>query len=761
MRKSLFISILIFQALMAKGQTAVGAWSDHFVYKTSKCVAVGAEEVYSSTGSSILIYNKKFAELRKMSRINGLTETGVSSIAWSEEYKTLVIAYTSTNVDLLVNNVIYNIPDINKKYIPGTKEIYRIRTKGKYAYLACSFGIVVLDLNKKEVNDTWKPGINTETNGIRDIAFSNDRVFAGSDNGVFFADLSNQGLAYFGNWNRINTLPDPTAKFTSIIFSGNKLFANQSSLLAGGDQVYAIDSNSSLFSFTPGVYNRSIDNASAGFTISSAGLLRYFDSNGNLTNTVSAYGWGSPDIMMALDDNGETWIADNYSGLIRAVNKSEFTALTLPGPVSDNAFFVSSLNGKTAICGGATDASWNNLGKPLEVSVYENNDWASYVSGTILDPVRVLTDPDDNNHTFVATWGGGLLEYLNNSLVKQYNASDSPLQSVLPGRPYVRICGMAYDKSKNLWITQSGVEGSIKILKPDGSWIVNPLTINAPVIGDIIITGKGQEWIILPGGHGLFVFDDNKTPEVFSDDRSKNLLVLDTENQPVSFVYSIAEDLDGSIWIGTDQGPLIYYNPQNVFTSDLKASRIKIPRNDGTDLADYLLKTETITSIAVDGANRKWLATSASGAYLLSADGLKQLKKFTENNSPLISNSIRSMSLDNKTGEVWFGTDKGVVSYRGDATQGNETFSKVYTFPDPVREDYTGNVTITGLLRDTQIRITDISGNLVYSMVSDGGEATWDLKTYNGKRVSTGVYLVFCASSDGSQSRVTKMLVIK
>jgi len=761
MRKLLWISILILKPLLSEGQTAVGSWSDHFGYKTSKCIAVGAEEVYSSTGSSILIYNKKFAELRKMSRINGLTETGISSIGWSEEYKTLIIAYSSTNVDMLVNKVVYNIPDIDKKYIPGIKEIYRIRTRGKYAYLACSFGIVVLDMDKKEVYDTWKPGISNATNVIRDIAFSNEKIFAASDNGVFSGDLSNQGLAYFGNWSRIEVLPDPSAKFTSIVYSGNRIYVNQSNPIAGGDQVYAVDSNSSLFSFTPGVYIRSMDNSLTGFTISSAGSLRNYDSAGKLTYSVSSYGWGSPDISMAVDYSGETWIADNSIGLIRSENRSEFTALTLPGPSSNNAFYVSSCTGKTVICGGATDDSWNNLGRPLEISVFENNDWITYASGTILDPIRALTDPDDNTHVFISTWGGGLLEYRNNDLVKQYNESDSPLQSVLPGRPYVRICGMAFDKSKNLWITQSGVAGSIKILKPDGNWIVNPLTINAPVIGDILITSKGQKWIILPEGHGLFVFDDNKTPDVFGDDHSKILPVQDTENQPVSFVYSIAEDLDGSIWIGTDQGPLIYYNPENVFTSDLKAARIKVPRNDGTDLADYVLKTETITSIAVDGANRKWLASSGSGAYLLSADGLKQLKNFTENNSPLISNSVKSLAVDNKTGEVWFGTDKGIVSYRGDATQGNETFSKIYTFPNPVREDYTGNVTITGLVRDTEIRITDISGNLVYKTVSDGGEATWDLKTYNGKRVSTGVYLVFCSSSDGSQSRVTKMLVIK
>jgi hypothetical protein len=239
------------------------------------------------------------------------------------------------------------------------------------------------------------------------------------------------------------------------------------------------------------------------------------------------------------------------------------------------------------------------------------------------------------------------------------------------------------------------------------------------------------------------------------------MLVQDIENQIISFVYSIAEDLDGNIWIGTDQGPLIYYNPEKVFDNDLRANRIKIPRNDGTGLADYMLKTETITSIAIDGANRKWLGTASSGAYLLSSDGTTRIKNFNEQNSPILSNSIITIAVDNKTGDVWFGTAKGVQSVRGDATNGGEKFTNVYTFPNPVREGFVGNVTITGLLRDSQIRITDISGNLVYETISDGGQATWDLKTYTGRRVATGVYLVFCASKDGTQSHVTKMLVIR
>jgi len=761
MRKVLIIPLLVFVSLLSWGQTPVGSWSDHLVYNTARSIAVGTNEVYVSTGSSILIYNKEFAELKKMSRIDGLTETGISTIDWSEENKTLIIAYSSTNVDLLKSNIFYNIPDISRKYIPGKKEINRIRTNGKFAYMACSFGIVVVDIIKKEIYDTWKPGLGSETTEVWDIAFGNGKIYAATDMGIYSADITNLGLSYFGNWDLLNSLENPTGKYTSIIFSGNKLYANLVDPISGGDKVYSVDNTSSLFSFVPGVYNRSFDNAKSGFTISSSGSVKYFNSDGAILKNISSYGGATPDISQAIVDNADICIADINSGLIRGENMSDFSVLTLPGPVSNNAFYITSYNGKSLICDGATDVSWNNQGRPFEVSVFENNNWTSLQQATVTDPLRALIDPNNSNHIFVSSWGGGLLEYENNNLIKQYTESNSPLQTIIPGRPYVRICGMALDKSNDMWITQTGVPGSIKVLKSDGTWIVNPLTIDAPTIGDLIITARGQKWIILPRGYGLFILDDNKTPDVFSDDKSRKLLVQDTENQPISFVYSIAEDLDGNIWVGTDQGPVIYYNPENVFVNDLKASRIKIPRNDGTNLADYMLKTETITSIAVDGANRKWIGTASSGAYLLSPDGITQIKNFNEQNSPLLSNSIVSLAVDNKTGEVWFGTSKGVQSYRGNATAGADKFTKVYTFPNPVRENYTGNVTITGLMNESQIRITDVSGNLVFETVSDGGEATWDLKTYNGRRVATGVYLVFCASKDGSQSYVTKMLVIK
>jgi TSS9, PorZ, N-terminal beta-propeller domain/Two component regulator propeller len=761
MRRISIIQIFLLLYLYSTGQTPVGSWSDHLVYNTANCLSIGIKHVYASTGSSIIAYNKEFAELKKMSRITGLTETGISTISFSKENNALIVGYKSTNIDLLIDNTIYNLPDISRKYIPGKKEINRILTQDKYAYLACSFGIVVIDISKKEIYDTWKPGTGTDNTEVWDIAFGNGKIYAATGKGVYSAELTNQGLAYFGNWNQITSLPVPDGKYTSVIFAGTKLYVNWYNPFGAEDAVYAIDEISTLLPDLSGVKNRSFDPAPDGFTVSSSNSVKYCDINGSVQSTISTYGWSTPNISQAIIENGDIWIADINSGLIQGKNMTAFLALALPGPISNNAYSITSYNGKTVISGGGGDVSWNNQWRPLEISRHENNQWSNLTSATIKDAMRALIDPNNSNHMFVSTWGGGLLEYENDILIKQYTELNSPLQTIIPGRPYVRICGLAMDKSNNLWITQSGVPNTIKVLKPDGSWILNPITIDLYTVGDIIITKTGHKWIILPRGYGLFVLDDNNTPENFSDDKSKKLIIKDSENKIISNVYSIAEDLDGNIWVGTDQGPLIYYNPEKVFDDDLPAYKIKIPRNDGTDLADYMLGTELITSIAVDGANRKWLGTYSSGAYLLSSDGTTLMKNYNELNSPILSNSIVSLAVDNLSGDIWLGTSKGIQSVRGDATVGEEIFSNVYTFPNPVREDFSGNVTITGLIRDTQIRITDISGNLVYNTVSDGGQATWDLKTYNGKRVTTGVYLVFCASNDGTQSTVTKMLVIR
>jgi hypothetical protein len=758
-KKLLYITGLTIICNCLSGQLPVGSWSDHLKYNSAKSIAGNSEEIYASTGSSIIAYNSKYNELRKLSPVNGLSQTGISAIGWSDETSMLIIAYSSTNIDLVTGSEVHNIPDIYNSNIQGNKRINRIRTLGKYAYLATGFGIVVVDLVRMEIHDTWRPGPAAGNNEVFDIAFGKNKVYTATINGVWESDLSNPGLAYFGNWNQITSLPEPDSRCTHLIFSGETLYCNISQG-SEGDKIYSINGGTRLFSFNPGVINSSFDPAPQGFLVSSAASLTYFKSDGSLLKVISTYGWGIPDISQGIIIANDIWLADNNYGLIKGENMMVFTRLSLSGPVTNDVVSISSSNGKTIVCAGGTDKSWNSLKRIFQVSVHENNQFSSIVTGSANDAMRSLFDPGSTSRFFISSWGSGLFEFENNTLLKHFDSSNSPLQISNSSGSGIKVCGLAMDRFRNLWITQTDVSGSIKILKPDGNWIIYPLTIDAPVIGDIISAKNGQKWIILPGDNSLYIIDDNETPEVFSDDRTKKLTISDSDDKVFNSVFSAAEDHDGNIWIGTDQGPVIYYNTDRIFDSDLRGYRIKVPRNDGSGLADYMLGTESITAISVDGANRKWLGTKSSGAYLLSSDGTAVVKNYNVMNSPMFSDSIAAVAVDNNSGEVWFGTSVGVLSVREIATSGGQSFSHVYSFPNPVREDYAGNVTITGLLKDSQVKITDISGNLIYETISEGGQASWDLTTFNGHRVRTGVYLAFCSGNNGSESCVTKILVI-
>ncbi|MBN2665085.1 MAG: T9SS type A sorting domain-containing protein [Bacteroidales bacterium] len=756
MKKLLSITVSVFILFTLKGQTPVGSWTDHLNYNTADGISGNADIIYSSTGASILVYETGMNEIRKLSPVSGLSETGIASTGWSETNSTLIIAYTSLNIDLVRGSSIENIPDILNRFPYGQKKINRIRTRDNYAYLASGYGIIIADIVRKEIRDTWKPGQESGDNEVFDLAFGNGMVYAATAKGLWQADLQNQGLSYPGNWERVKGMPE--AICNHVIFAGETIYCNLPGA-SGDDIIYAISEGVSVFSQSPGTVNRSFDPAPDGFLISSSRSLRYYSAQGTLLKEISYYGWGQPDIFQSLIFGNDIWIADRTHGTIHGKNMTGFTGLPVSGPASNNVADITSEGGRTIICAGATNGSWNGLKLPYMVSVHDGRKFENISSGSHYDAMRAAIDSSDPSRFFVSSWGSGVFIYENNTLVKQFDSSNSPLQeSGTSGE--TRVLGLAQDKTGNLWITQPDVTDKIKVFKSGGTWESYPVNINAPLATDLIATSSGQLWIILPDGYGLFIIDDNGTSGILTDDKTRKLTITDSDNRTINSAFSLAEDLDGSIWVGTGQGPVIYHNPEGIFDSDVRGSRIKVPRNDGSGLADYMLGTETITSIAVDGANRKWLGTLSSGAYLLSADGTTLLKNYNTSNSPLFSDSIASVAINQLTGEVWFGTSGGILSIRENATTGNETFNNVYSFPNPVREDFTGNVTITGLVRDTEVKITDISGNLVSETTSEGGQASWDLSTYNGRRVKSGVYLVFCVAGDGSESCITRIMII-
>ena len=465
-----------------------------------------------------------------------------------------------------------------------------------------------------------------------------------------------------------------------------------------------------------------------------------------------------------LDESGNLWMADNNYGLVKKeAGTSVYRSIFPNGPRSKHVGKMQYLNGTLYVTGGGTTAGPAPLFFRGELFQYTDENWGSVSNENAFDYTAVVADPADPQKVYVGSWGGGVYVYQNGKVAEHYTDQNSTLRTNVSGASSFCIGGLAIDADKNVWIAQGGVNAPISVLKSDGkSW--KSLSWNAylgtSALGEILIDQNNQFWIPLLPSNGIFVFNPNGTIDNEKDDNIIKFKPLSAYNETVDRVLCAVNDRNGYVWLGTDHGPIYYTNPENVFNGETAGTKVLIPRNDGKNTVDPLLGSETVNCIAMDGANRKWFGTASGGAFLTSPDGTKQIHNFNTSNNPILSNNVLSIAIDDRSGEVFFGTDKGIISYRADAKGPNEDFTNVYVFPNPVRENYEGPITITGLIENTIVKITDISGNLVYQTKSLGGQASWDGIGHGGRRVATGIYLVFCSNEDGSKTYVTKMLVI-
>jgi hypothetical protein len=757
----LLLFILVWPGAIA--QKRVGTWRSHLPYNNASKIIIAGEKVFCSTDGGLFCFNKSDNSIEKISKENGLSDTDISALGYSKDMGITIIAYSNANVDLIQNNVFYNIPDIMRyTQILGDKQIYHISVESKFAYLSTGFGIVVIDLENKEISKTCIIGDGGSQVKVNSTCFNGNFLFAASDRGIYMADLSvpDLNLQDYHFWSHVTVIPNSTMKFNCVASVNNRVYASYQSGTFGGDVIYYWD-GTSWNVFTP----FSSDNCNhlsewqGNLIVSATYHVHIYPETGDRAMVFI----NSPKCTY-IDTEGVLWTADSEKGLVkRPLNEEILTSIIPNGPTTNYVSHIAISQGIVYTVPGGLKSDNNNQFRNGEINRFKDNSWLGYRKTQYKDYYRIAIDPTDPQHYFVASWGYGLFEYREDSLIEVYREGNSTLQSVIPG-DFFRLGGLTFDNSGNLWITNSTVAKPLSVLKKNGEWMSYSLNnlITGPYMGDIIETQSGVKWIILPSGRGLFAMDDNRSIDNPDDDRYRRFDVRDEFNAVITNdVFSIAEDRDGNIWLGTNKGVLVYYNPNAVFEGEnFYASQIIIPRNDGTTDGDPLLGTESVSSILVDGANRKWLGTKNTGVSLVSDDGLKQIHNFTAENSPLLSNSITSIAIDEKTGEVFFGTDNGIISYMAEATGPAENYDSIFVFPNPVRENFTGDIAINGLIENSLVKVTDLNGNLVYETISLGGQVLWDGKNFSGEKVSTGVYLVFCSSEDGLLSKVTKLLFI-
>ena len=435
-------------------------------------------------------------------------------------------------------------------------------------------------------------------------------------------------------------------------------------------------------------------------------------------------------------------------------------------------------NNQLYTCGGGF--SYIEFSRPGCAQVLKNDTWQIYEDNlstktgySYIDTDNLDIDPLDPNHVFVSG-RTGIYEFQDGIFLKNYtnDNTNNVLQTASTvgnnNKDYVIVTALKYDKDGNLWGFNSiSPSTSLFAYTKDKEWVSHHKSEfmysenkSLENVNNIIEDSRRLLWF--GNNHWDFPYLYCYQPSTDAAKCYKKFTNQDGTEVSVGYVRAIAEDNKNNIWVGTSAGPLMLEASQ--ITKDSPVfTQVKVPRNDGTNYADYLLSGVDITCIAIDKANRKWFGTSGNGVYLISDDNIQQLQHFTRSNSPLLSDDIESIAINTESGEVYFGTNLGLCSYQSDVNSINEEMNKdnVWAYPNPVKPDYTGVITIIGLSNKADIKIVTSNGVLVNKGTSNGGIYQWDGRDLKGKMVTSGIYMVETATSDGSKGTVCKIAIIR
>lgn len=741
-RSLFFIGCWMFTSHAFAQAPPIGSWRVHHSYAGTIEVVQG-NKMYTATPEAIFSTNNA-GQFEYFNKLTGLSEASIATICWDNETEQLVVAYTNNNMDIIKGGLVKNIYDLVR--ISSIQKINSIYADKGMAYLSTNVGVVVIDLLKYEIKESWILGSNGNTLEVFSLTKSLGNWYAATPNGIYTTAITNTNIADPKSWTVFyNAANNMTVKKISSTPTGLIIEKNDSLLLIQANTTSTLFYKASEQIKSWKFNEQKITIATKDQQTSIARIHQL--SMGNPTGLV----FEQPSIFInpnaCIFSNGIIWISDSITGLIKLdPSTNSFVKIIPGGPVGQIT------KALLATSKGVLAASNAKKG----IMVLENGKWQPQNGLDSVTGFQSIAINHLDNSIWLSTAQMGVAKWQNNK-VQIFDARNSSLKGAANNTCFTT--GVAGDTKGNSWVSNAGTTVSLHVYQPDGKWngFTNPYGLTDA--GALEIDDIGQIWCATTNANGLLVYNPGNSLTTSADDKWKQYKAgTGIGNLPSNQVNCTAKDKNGFIWVGTDRGIGIIQCTENIFTPAGCDALLPVVQQDR--FAGLLFKDENVQTIAVDGANRKWVGTK-NGVWLISATGEKVIYRFSSSNSPLPGNDISKISIDPLTGEVFIATNSGLCSFRSTATEAVSTQQKLLVFPNPVPPGYNGSIAIRGLTNNALVKITNLYGALVYQTRALGGQAIWDGKTTNGVKVASGVYLVICRDDSGTEKIATKITIVQ
>ena len=741
---------------MVWGQT--NAWESYYSYNNISVGTVSNQTIVTAAENALLLFDSSQGTAETITTIEGLSGDNISALATYENV--ILVGHENgllAQIDINTKKIIFESGITRSNIISAEKkQINHIQLVANSAYVATGFGIVEVNPETLEFGDTYYFGPTSSSIEVNQVFVFENALYAATKQGLFKTPQTNLNKLEFSSWDNLA--------------AGNWAF-----LWAQDNSLYAVKDEGSSLSFFqlgntvqkkatfPGVL-KNVSPHENGVLITVSNRVYDTDKSFVRTQTIGDLDGVKPNTFnFAISLNDQKWIGTSSEGLIRYANDTNFDLISPQGPLLNSIFDIEHLQDELWIAHGDYNLFYNPY--PLEkygLSSYIDKQWENIPNNQLFNAdsfVRTVAHPTEIGTLYACSYHGGIVAIEDNTPVALWDQTNSGLESLTfegPNYVSIRVRDALVDDNGNLWSITGYVQKGLKKRSPSGQWTgydlsdaVLDYTQEAGYSNLELYNNK----ILFFGGvqSGLIGVDISQSPP-----QMKRIMGGDM-GLPSDDIRSIRLDKDNLLWVGTRYGLAVLYAPNRFFEEDTQLRSVVI--SDGGNLRE-LLSGQFISDIEVDGNNQKWISTTSSGVFLISPDGGQILQHFTKENSPLPTSSVKTIGINEVSGEVYFGTLNGMVSFQGDAYAESESLSDANVFPNPVRPNFLGNVVIRGLQQKTRVKITDIAGNLVYDTTSQGGSISWNLRSFSGARVRSGVYLIFITSKDGLDSAVKKLMVI-